>query len=266
MTIYRPSTYAEEYRLRALSKDINQLTGRTRPELTEFAIDRIVAAVDPKPDDVVVDIGCGNGLLLQKAAARGAPGHHGRLIGILPSEEEAGSLRQHLALAGQHFISVQVGQLGASGVPDGLADVVVSNSTFILLPDRQAAIAALRDIDRIAKPGATVFIGEVPDRDELVDRTYGDSIAAWLAWTYRHRGGKAFIAAGRQVLRAALTREPFIISPKKVLWFDPHDFRDLMQTQRLRVLEFGRHKEIDGEGNVRDSATRWNFFARKEAV
>ena len=91
MTIYKPSTYEEEYRLRALSRDINQLTGRTRPELTEFAIDRIVAAVDPKPDDVVVDIGCGNGLLLQKAAARGAPGHHGRLIGILPSEEEAGS-------------------------------------------------------------------------------------------------------------------------------------------------------------------------------
>ena len=266
MTIYKPSTYEEEYRLRALSRDVNQLTGRTRPELTEFVAHRIVATVDPKQDDVVVDIGCGNGMLLQKAAARGPFGPNSRLIGILPSEEEAGCLRQHLARAGQNFISIQVGRLGATGLPDGLADVVVSNSTFILLPGREAAIAALRDIHRIAKLGATVFIGEVPDKDELADRTYGNSITAWLVWTYRHRGGKAFIAAGRQVLRAAFTREPFIIRPKSVLSFDPQDFRDLMQAEGLRVLAFGRHREIDEEGNVRDSATRWNFLARKEAV
>jgi SAM-dependent methyltransferase len=263
MTIHRVANYEEEYRLRALSNDVNQLTGRTRPLLTEFVNDRIIDKLELKPGSVVVDIGCGNGSFLQKAAEKGVHANGGRLIGILPTEEEARSLRQYLADAGKGFISVQVGRLDRIGLNDGLADVVVSNSVFILLDNKEAAIEALLEIKRIAKPGCHVFIGELPDRNEMAGRAYGNSISAWLLWVLRNRGLKAFIASCREVLRALLTDEPFIISTKKVFHCDPQDFKNLLDGHGLSVLEYYRHKEIDANGNIHESATRWNFLARK---
>ena len=43
MTIYKISNKKEEYRIRALSKDINELSGRSgNPELTRFISERII--------------------------------------------------------------------------------------------------------------------------------------------------------------------------------------------------------------------------------
>lgn len=266
MTIHRVANYEEEYRLRGLSNDVNQLTGRTRPALTEFVSDRIIDKVELKPGSVVVDIGCGSGLVLQKAAEKGVHGNQGRLIGILPTAEEAQCLRQHLVSAGKDFISVQVGRLNRTGLSDGLADVVVSNGVFILLDNKEAAIEALLEIKRIAKPRCYVFIGELPDRDEMAGRAYGNSICAWLLWVLRNRGLKAFIASCRQTLRALFTKEPFVISTKKVFYCDPQDFKNLLDAHGFSVLECYRHREIDADGNIHESASRWNFLARKAAA
>jgi SAM-dependent methyltransferase len=266
MTIYKAPNYQEEYRLRALSNDVSQLTGRTRPLLTAFVSDRIIDKIELKPGSVVVDIGCGDGSFLQKAAESGVDRHRGRLIGILPTEEEVRALTQHLAGAGKGFISVEVGRLDSVGLSDGLADVVVSNGVFILLSDREAVIKALLEIGRIAKPGGCVFIGELPDSDEMAGRTYGNSISAWLLWVLRNRGVMAFIASCRQVLRALLTDEPFIVSTKKVFHCDPQDFKDLLEAHGFSVLEHYRHKEIDANGHIHESPTRWNFLARKAAA
>jgi SAM-dependent methyltransferase len=266
MTIHRAPNYQEEYRIRARSNDAHQLTGRTRPSLTEFVNDQITGKVELKPGSVVVDIGCGNGAFLQKAANKGVQTNGGRLIGILPTEEEARRLRQHLNAAGKDVISIQVGRLGGTGLSDGIADVVVSNSVFILLDNKEAAIEALLEIKRIAKPGCTVFIGELPDRDEMAGRTYGNSISAWLLWVLRNRGLKAFIASCRQTLKALLTKEPFIVSTKKVFHCDPQDFNNLLHAHGFNVLECYRHKEIDENGDIHESPTRWNFLARKPAA
>ena len=266
VTIYKVANYEEEYRLRALSNDVNELTGRTRPLLTEFVSERIIDKVELNPTSVVVDVGCGNGSFLQKAAESGVDRNRGRLIGILPTEEEAGILRQHLAGAEKGFISVQVGRLDRIGLSDGFADVVVSNGVFILLSDKKAAIQGLREIRRIGKPGCCVFIGELPDRDEMAGRTYGNSVSAWLLWVLRNRGLGAFVSSCRQVLRALLTEEPFIISTKKVFHCEPQDFKNLLEAHGFVVLEYYRHKEMDANGDIHESATRWNFLARKTAA
>lgn len=265
MTIYKPANYEEEYRLRARSNDVNQLTGRTRPLLTDFVNGRIIDKVELKPDSVVVDIGCGNGSFLQQAAENGVDGSRGKLIGILPTEDEVRALSRHLASVGKGFISVQVGRLERTGLSDGLADVVVSNGVFILLDNKEAAIKALLEIKRIAKQDSYVFIGEVPDRDEMAGRTYGNSISAWLLWVLRNRGLQAFAAGCRQVLKALLTDEPFIIGTKKVFHCDPQEFKNLLDAHGFNVLEYYRHEEIDAEGKLHESATRWNFLARKAA-
>jgi ubiquinone/menaquinone biosynthesis C-methylase UbiE len=265
MTIYRPANYIEEYRLRALSADLNQLTGRLRPSLTDFITDRIISRLHFKSDDVVIDIGCGNALCLQKVANHGVDKARGKLVGIVPTNEEAERLRRHLATVNKGFISIEVGRLCETSIPDEFADIVISNGTFLLLENQQAATDALAEITRITKPQGVVFIGELPDKDEMAERPYGNSIFAWLFWLLKNRGTRSFVAGAQQTLNALFTKEPFIISTKKIFFCPPKHFKPMLEINGLKVLDCYKHDEIDEEGNVRESETRWNFIASKEA-
>jgi SAM-dependent methyltransferase len=266
MPIYWAADYIDEYRLRARSSDIHQLTGRLRPELTEFIIDQILLKTKFKSDSVVVDIGCGNALFLQKAAANGVDRFRGRLIGIVPTEEETRCLREYLSGTEKDFISIETGNLCATNLADEFADIVISNGTFMLLRNDEAAIAAISEIKRITKTRGTVFIGELPDADEALVRTYGDSITAWLLWQFTNRGSKALVAGLKQILRALLTAEPFIVSTPKKFFCSPQKFKMLLETQDFKILECYKHKEIDTEQNIFESQTSWNFIACKESA
>ncbi len=97
MTIYKPKSYIEAYRLKAKSKDINELTGRSgRTDLTKFIVNQILSKIKLNPDTVLVDIGCGDGMLLQKANQRGIDANIGKLEGILPTEEEVTRVKEYL--------------------------------------------------------------------------------------------------------------------------------------------------------------------------
>ena len=63
MAIYKTKNLVETYR--AKEKDINALTGRTgRPDLNKFVIGQMIQKIKVRPNSVLVDIGCGDGLFL----------------------------------------------------------------------------------------------------------------------------------------------------------------------------------------------------------
>jgi ubiquinone/menaquinone biosynthesis C-methylase UbiE len=198
-------------------------------------------------------------------ADHGVDKARGKLVGIVPTNEEVQCLRRHLATVNKGFISIEVGRLCETPIPDKFADIVISNGTFLLLENEQAATDALVEITRITKPQGVVFIGELPDKDEMAGRPYSDSILAWLFWLVKNRGTKSFVAGARQILNALFTKEPFIISTKKTFFCSPKHFKLLLEINGLKVLDYYKHNEIDVEGNVRESETRWNFIASKDA-
>ena len=71
-------------------KDVRKLSGRgTDDTLTTFINRRILQELPIKPQDRLVDIGCGDGTLLRAALQVGA----GEVIGLTGTEEEAEALR-----------------------------------------------------------------------------------------------------------------------------------------------------------------------------
>lgn len=264
MTIHKPTNFIEAYRAKALSKDINELTGRTgRPDLTRFVIHQMVSNISFKADSIVVDIGCGDGLFLQKAVENGVDGFKGRLIGILPTKEEVCRVREHLLNTSNKLISIESGLLDNTNLPGEFADVVVSNGTFCFLQNEENVNDALLEIKRIAKSGGVVFIGELPDSDEMAGRNYGGSITAWLFWVLKNQGANQFIVRLKQTLIGLFGGEPFVISPKNILFMRPHEFIKLLESNGFKMLKYYKHKEIDSEGKVYDSATRWDYLVCK---
>jgi SAM-dependent methyltransferase len=269
MTIYKATNFIDVYRAKAKAKPINELTGRGgRPELTAYVTSQILEQVHLRPDSVVVDIGCGDGSLLQLAARRGGVnGFLGRLIGILPTEEEIGRVREHLLKTkktSSELIAIEKGLFERTDIPDEYADVIIANSTFLLLRDESHLAEALVEIARISKPNTTeIFIGEFPAVDESQGVAYGASITTWLLSIWKNLGFAHFRAALRRVLRATISSEPFVIAPRKVFHMHPEIFIRRLEEAGLVVERHFRHRELDSHGMPCESATRWDYIVRR---
>ena len=82
MPIIKCKSFIDAYRYKASSRDINELSGRMgRPDLTNFINRQIINKLFIDCDDVVIDIGCGDGTLLKKSAKIMTPVglHHHRI-------------------------------------------------------------------------------------------------------------------------------------------------------------------------------------------
>lgn len=270
MPIHRTADFIETYRAKARAGDINELSGRTgRPDLTDFVARRMAARLPVHADTVLVDVGCGDGRFLLRCAEAGLDGFKGRLIGLLPTREEVSRVRGHLldeAACRGRLVSVEPGLAQRTGLPGDFADLLVCNGVLLVLQDVGEVSCALAEFHRITKPGGIVFIGELPDTDEMAGRDYGDSISGWLAWVLRNQGAAACWARARQVLNASFSREPFVIGPKRIFHMPPGPFIEMLERQGLELVACHRHEEIDAAGQVHESRTRWDYIARKTPV
>lgn len=145
------------YRAAGMSGDPEALAGRPATA-TEIVNAGILAAIELRPGDTVVDIGCGDGSLLA------AMGTAGRRIGTTSSAEEAAILAARHSVrsdaTGIEFLAALADRLP---IPDATADIVICNGVLLLLPDRDTVQLALSEIARIARPGAQIYIGEMPE-------------------------------------------------------------------------------------------------------
>jgi SAM-dependent methyltransferase len=111
-------------------------------EVHDFARRAILAALALGPDDRLLEIGCGGGLLLRDARATGA-----HIVGLDHSEEM-------VRLAAEHAVVVHA---GAEALPfaDGSFTAVAMSIVFIFLPNPAQVLAECR---RVLEPGGRLAI------------------------------------------------------------------------------------------------------------
>lgn len=258
MSLVRCQNYIEVYRQKAKSKQINELSGRTgRPDLTLSVNQHILQTLGTAPHEVIVDIGCGDGTLLRLAAPHIRSG-----IGILPTPEEVTRLRQELGNSWAN-LNIQQGIATDTGLPANSADKIICNGVILLLESSQVD-ATLQEIVRLAKTGAPVWLGEIPEANEFIAKPYGDSIWRWLLWVLRHQGTRAFYQRCKQTLIGLCSAEPFIISPKTLFYETEPCFIRRAQNFGLEWHNSQRHQEIAPNGTLQSTGRMdYLFYVRK---
>jgi SAM-dependent methyltransferase len=253
MPVLRVNNYLDDYRLRAQSKDIHELAGRpNKNATTEFVNRQILDAIEPSPVDVLVDIGCGDASLMKMADGRVL-----ECIGITSTAEEKARLES--ALPNLRFIASTAQDLP---LESGSVSKVVCNGVLILVPDEVDVRASLREMARIARSGATIWVGEIPEIDEYLHYGMyrGNSMLAFLWHLLRHNGLRSFLGMVRRWLKAVTGSERIILYSAGIFCASPEKMISLAQDCGLRLKTYFRHKELDQGGNVVDSEFRYDYI------
>lgn len=109
-----------------------------------------------RPSERVVDVGSGAGIDSLIAAKMVGPDGH--VIGVDMTPAMLERARKSTIEAGLGHVEFREGLAESLPVPDGWADVVISNGVLNLLPDK---LAALQEMVRVLKPMGRLQIGDI---------------------------------------------------------------------------------------------------------
>ncbi len=108
------------------------------------------------PGERAVDLGCGAGIDSMVAARMVGPG--GAVIGVDMTPAMIEKARHAASEGGFDQVEIRDGLMEALPVPDGWADVVLSNGVFNLAPDKSRVLG---EMDRVLRPGGRLQIGDI---------------------------------------------------------------------------------------------------------
>ncbi len=120
--------------------------------------DNPLQSLNLQPNLSVVDLGCGGGLDVILAAQR--VGQEGRVFGIDIDEELLNQARVGVSESGIQSGSIKFynADIESSKLPKSYADIVISNCTINLCPNKEIV---LKNIFRILRPGAILIISDI---------------------------------------------------------------------------------------------------------
>lgn len=141
-------------------------------------IDAVLESAGGEPGEMAVDLGCGSGQVSLTLARRGMI-----VTAVDFSPRMVELLRSKAAAEGLGNLSASIGRMELFDVPDGGADLVVSNYAMHHLRDieKQAVVAAAH---RWLRPGGRLVIGDMmfgrgaTSRDRRIIRTKAGSMLA----------------------------------------------------------------------------------------
>lgn len=220
------------------------LRGKNQREVTRRIHESIVRELELSPSDTLVDIGCGDGTLLHMAQNAGLAS----AIGFLATEEEVAVVRRL-------GFRVQQGLTDRLPIADETASVVVCNSVLLIVP-RERIPASLREIWRIAKPQARIFLGEIPFAPGPAPEPEFASTRATLSYLYREHGLRAWLGMVRRMAYWKLTGKPMVIRGGASIAFyaEPQEFIAMAEAAGLELVRYWPHEYPAG---------RYNYLFRK---
>jgi SAM-dependent methyltransferase len=243
MPILRTASHFDFYRFNATKTvELERLSGRgPNREKTERVAHHILSRIDAKHAHVIVDVGCGDGTLLDLALCE-------KRIGVLPTSEE----QNRLAIARPHLTVLLGDAQDRLPLPDAAANRVVCNGVLLHFCNLEQVRNAIAELARITKPGGTVYIGEIPEAPHMgIDHS---SPVRWLRSLLRCHGPRAAVAGLKDLAVAATSKRELMFYPEPAFFSSPPDIIAVADSCRLRELWYERHPF---------AVERWDFLFEK---
>lgn len=231
--------YCRETAKRARDPHDLALRGRENKDITRAIHDRIAAEVELNASDDLVDIGCGDGTLLRMAAQIGCHS----ATGFLATEEEVSVLRRF-------GLNARQGLTDALPIPDASASVVVCNSVLLIVP-REKIPQSLREIYRISRPGARIYLGEIPAEPQQDPVPQFSNRRELLSHLYRNNGTRAWLGMVRRMAWWQVTGQREVLNSGTAIsfWAPAEEFIGMAESEGLQAVRHWHHEPIPARNN-----------------
>lgn len=227
--LIRSDNYVEYCRETAKhARDLHDLSlrGRHLKDLTQRIYQSIAQEVALSAGDDLVEIGCGDGTLLRIAEELGTRS----AIGFLATDEEVALLRPT-------GLNVRQALSHNLPLPDLCASVVVCNGVLLNVP-RENIPASLREIWRIAKPDARIYIGEIPAMEPVDPTPRFATGREALSYMYKKHGLRTWFGMLRRMAWWQISGRPMVISPGTATAFfaSAEEFTELCSAVGMEII------------------------------
>jgi len=256
MPVLRMSSHIEYYRYLAGQSKIHRLAGRGDDRATtQFANARLLEVLELEQQDVLLDVGCGDGSLLKQADGL----VHAR-IGITPTDEEMQLLEMTVPR-----VTFLRGEVNEIPLEPASASKIVCNSVLLLLDSEAGVRKALGEISRVARRGSIICLGEIPAADELAyfHKYRGNSVIGFVTHELKKKGVRAFLSSVREAGDALLGEHTLVLNSANVYHAAPDRFIEMAAEQELHMVRIFKHVRLDASGVVVESPLRYNYLFRK---
>ncbi len=265
--IYRAKDFVDAYRARALSRDINDMSGRDgQPDITRHISECIAEELGLEENDSLVDVGCGDGTLIKIAIERGLDPR--RVIGVLPTVEEVDRVRERFATLVDIYDHrlIIAGFSNDSHVPSGFANKCVCNGVFLLLQNMAIVEASISELVRITSSGGLILIGEVPEISEA--NITSDSGAMPVTTSalqravlvFRQFGIRELITRLRKRCVAEFGSRLIVLAPPLTFFISPADFENCATRLGLKLIKKYRSPSLSSTGRPHEIPYRWTYI------
>jgi SAM-dependent methyltransferase len=167
------------------------------PALFRDAAEGLVTAADIRPDQQVLDVGCGTGIVARLAAER--LGQGGRVAGLDLNE---GMLAVARRIAPD--VEWREGDATSLPFPDDTFDIVLSQFALMFFTDQERAI---REMVRVTRPGGRILVSiwdglernpVFADLSDIAEARFGEDVAVVLRAPFSLGDPEPMLAAFRQ--------------------------------------------------------------------
>lgn len=144
--------WEETFASPASDYEVDRGTGKRDDDIDGLAADELLEFIDPRPDDVLFDAGCGTGaniLLLHRRVCR--------IIAVDFAESAVRRARERVAAAGAVNAVISQGDIIDARLGNGSVDKVLCLSVFHYLSDGQVR-ASLRSFRRVLRSDGILVI------------------------------------------------------------------------------------------------------------
>ena len=142
---------------------------------------------------------------------------------------------------------------------DQSASVVICNNVLLVVP-RERILPSLRELYRLAKPGARVYIGEIPLEPGPPPEPEFATARETLGYIYRQHGWRAWVGMLRRMVYWKVTGESMVLRGGSTVSFhaEPAAFVAMGESAGLKLVRSWPHEDWP--------ANRYNYLFRKDEL
>jgi ubiquinone/menaquinone biosynthesis C-methylase UbiE len=110
----------------------------------------------------------------------------------------------------------------------------------LLVVPREQIPASLQEISRIARPGARIFLGEIPRQEQPDPTPPFNTRSELLSHLYRKHGLRTWLGMLRRMAYRQLTGQPALVNTGTAIsfWATPEEFVAMAHTAGLRLVRY----------------------------